>query len=258
MAIPPGSLKLYYDFGNPSCYSGSGNTVYDLSGNGYTGTLYGSWTYSSTGGSYIAGSLNDYLYYPTDSFPNNDSSSFSFSLWFKRDSLSITAQGFDIYFGFGEPVGVKDTLFLSSSATAYQTLLARGSNPLVTAGTLSTSWVNIFTTYDAATDTGQIYYNGAIGGTSVANANFKKINNYSTNIGMLNGLIDSSGPVSGGPYNRYSGMNGSYAILRVYNNHISSADVLSLYNSESNRFNPPPSPPAAVGSGRQFGEGFNG
>ena len=34
MAIPAGSLKVKYDFSDPDCYSGSGNTIYDLTLNG--------------------------------------------------------------------------------------------------------------------------------------------------------------------------------------------------------------------------------
>lgn len=46
-AVIRDGLVLWLDAGNTASYGGSGNTWYDLSGNGYNATLYGSPTYSS-------------------------------------------------------------------------------------------------------------------------------------------------------------------------------------------------------------------
>ncbi len=46
---PSGAFAIY-DFGNPSSYSGSGTTVYDVSGNGRNATLRNTPTYSSANG----------------------------------------------------------------------------------------------------------------------------------------------------------------------------------------------------------------
>jgi hypothetical protein len=48
--VPTNGLMLYYDFTNSNCYSGTGSTVNDLSGNSYNGTLVNSPVYSSTDG----------------------------------------------------------------------------------------------------------------------------------------------------------------------------------------------------------------
>ena len=51
MAIPPGSLRVEYDFSNPACYSGSGITIFDLSGNNI---------FSTTNATYVgAGTSSD-------------------------------------------------------------------------------------------------------------------------------------------------------------------------------------------------------
>lgn len=42
-------LVLHLDFKNPKCYSGSGSSMTDLSGNGITATLNDTYSYSSTG-----------------------------------------------------------------------------------------------------------------------------------------------------------------------------------------------------------------
>jgi hypothetical protein len=44
------NLYAYYDFNNPTCYPGSGSTVFDLSGNGNDLTISGSVTYNTEGG----------------------------------------------------------------------------------------------------------------------------------------------------------------------------------------------------------------
>lgn len=47
---------IYYDFNNILCYSGAGSTVFDLSGNGYDGTLANT-TFSNTPGGDAQGSF---------------------------------------------------------------------------------------------------------------------------------------------------------------------------------------------------------
>lgn len=51
--ITTNGLRLYYDFGKTSSYPGSGNFVYDLSGNGRHGNFYNGayWAYDSNGSS---------------------------------------------------------------------------------------------------------------------------------------------------------------------------------------------------------------
>lgn len=49
----PGGLIFYYDFGNPACYPGTGNNIFDLSGNGWHAVKSPSVTYSSADGGYM-------------------------------------------------------------------------------------------------------------------------------------------------------------------------------------------------------------
>lgn len=50
--LPPGII-FYYDFGNPDCYPGTGNNIYDLSGNGYHAVKASGVTYNSANGGYM-------------------------------------------------------------------------------------------------------------------------------------------------------------------------------------------------------------
>jgi hypothetical protein len=45
-AFPPQNPEIYYDFLDPRCYPGSGNTIFDLSGNGRNATIVGSPTFT--------------------------------------------------------------------------------------------------------------------------------------------------------------------------------------------------------------------
>jgi len=58
--IVTGGLKLFYDAANTNSYSGSGSTVYDLSGNSNHGTLLNSPTFSSDkGGCFVFDGTDD-------------------------------------------------------------------------------------------------------------------------------------------------------------------------------------------------------
>jgi len=60
--ISPVGLALYLNAANPASYPGSGTTWYDLSGNGYDATAYGTPTYVAThGGGFNFNSSSDYF-----------------------------------------------------------------------------------------------------------------------------------------------------------------------------------------------------
>lgn len=55
----PSGIIMYYDAGNPASYPGTGTTITDLSGNGYTATMNASNGYSSSDGGYWTSNGND-------------------------------------------------------------------------------------------------------------------------------------------------------------------------------------------------------
>jgi len=87
-------LVLYHDFGNPKCYSGTGTTCYDLTGNNHDGAISGSYTGS---GGFVTESLGG-LYTPdtrpdgVNSLTNNAYISFGLpsSLDFQPSTDDIT------------------------------------------------------------------------------------------------------------------------------------------------------------------------
>lgn len=64
-SIVTSNLIACFDPGNPRTYPGSGTTIYDASGNGYTGTLTNGPTYSSVnGGVFVLDGVNDFIDIP--------------------------------------------------------------------------------------------------------------------------------------------------------------------------------------------------
>ena len=79
-------LILYYDVANPRSYSGSGTTIYDISGNGNNGTLNNGVSYSSSNmGSLSFDGVNDYV-----SFSNPLNQTATAQLWTVMSWINIT------------------------------------------------------------------------------------------------------------------------------------------------------------------------
>lgn len=65
-AIVTSGLLACFDPANKRSYPGTGTTIYDISGNGYTGTLTNGATYSSStaGGVFVLGGVDEYIDIP--------------------------------------------------------------------------------------------------------------------------------------------------------------------------------------------------
>lgn len=81
------NLIMYYDFGNPASYPGSGTSVTDLSGNGLTATLVNSPTYVSSNGGYMNFASTSYATV-TNALIAPGTGDFSIDLWIQLPSAS--------------------------------------------------------------------------------------------------------------------------------------------------------------------------
>lgn len=71
-SIVTSNLIACFDPGNPRTYPGTGTTIYDASGNGYTGTLTNGPTYSAVnGGVFVLDGVNDYIDIPINMSATN-------------------------------------------------------------------------------------------------------------------------------------------------------------------------------------------
>ena len=81
--IVTSGLSLYLDAGSSKSYPGSGTTWYDLTNNGYNGTLTNGPTYSSGGINFVP---QQYISVPYDS-DINSATTFTVDMWFKSSNI---------------------------------------------------------------------------------------------------------------------------------------------------------------------------
>jgi hypothetical protein len=225
MAIPSGSLKVKYDFSDPDCYSGSGNTIYDLTLNGNDSNLINSPTFSGSGSS-------KYFYFDKTDWSNRTGEIagigtnpvLTFNAW-----VRIPANGtseYECIFGYGVDAGGGGGVpsFWKRYGNVNKFLATFGSDVgNVDAGSYNLNeWYNVVYTTTGTAST--VYING-----------IKDNENLS-----LSGIISNS---SGGPYLNLGCMSlSSYpgscdiAYFELYNASLAPADVSTLYSDNSNRF----------------------
>jgi hypothetical protein len=202
-------LVLYWDFGNPGSYPGSGSTLYDLSGAGYNGTINGTGTFlpSTNGGSYqFSGSTNSIT-----------NSSFNLS------TSNFTVMGSTRYAGTGT-----DGRVITCSTNNW--LLGNHNNH--TRQYFATGWV-----YGAG-QSGSNYYVGndtnwhIYTGTGLTNYSL-----YDNNVLITTNTAGSQGP-NGIAVNGYSTepSNAFFGFLMCYNRVLTQAEMTQNYNYFRNRY----------------------
>jgi hypothetical protein len=212
------NLSLYYDFGNASCYSGSGSTVTDLSGNGHTGTLQNSPTYSaSNGGIFNFSASNQYIStsYLLPAAPR------SHGYWVKCNNFASFPSGLFIagtqeggaytYLGVYGGAGGEIYYYLGNNTGGNTTGYA------LTTGV----WYHLFETISAS-GAMNVYKNGVA---------------VVTTSGSAGGAAASStfgvGALGGGGYPL---TNGSIGKVTVYNIELTASQVLSNFNADKSRY----------------------
>ena len=206
-------LKLYLDAGNSKSYPGSGSTWYDLSGNGYNGTL-STITYSPLNQGYmIFNGTSSYITTTLDSITKVGSMPITIELWINSDSSA--------------PVGIFD------SAPNNQNVLRNyssgyvewwNSSPSISLGLSASFWYQLLFVFKFDTNRYIDYYrNGQLISTTAGST---------TSTFTWTGL--RFGDINLGTAGRYAG---KIAIARVYNSLFSLNDVIQNYNATKGRFN---------------------
>lgn len=123
-SIVTSGLVLCYDAANPRSYPGSGTTIYDVSGNGFHGTLTNGVAYSSSNnGSLVFDGVDDYV-----SFSNPLNQSNLTQVWTVLGWISITDKvsqtligGLNSACSVCYSQGNNSLLYLNSGANDYYT-----------------------------------------------------------------------------------------------------------------------------------------
>jgi hypothetical protein len=204
-------LVTYLDASNPSSYSGSGSTWFDLSGNGNNATLVGSPTWDSTNGGRFT--LNGTSQYMSGTFPLNNN---AFTVSFTLQNTARSADGQLFSLGSPEKILVYtgsgfDYAFSVYSPTIYNTI------PRYSMHTMEIGkWYNVTITYNNTTS--DMYLNGRLA--------------YSLSNSLVNTTVGSDTwnlgrRLEGGGQNAA----GYYGNLMLYNKALSAQDISKNFNT---------------------------
>jgi len=208
-------LILNLDPGNSRSYAGAGNTIYDLSGFGNTGTLTNGPTFSSlNSGSLVFDGTNDYT-----TIPHNSSQNLTYitvSAWFNFPTVPFSGLGIN-----------KEGSFRLMSAEAYTSTASGrlGGSWGTGVGPGSTTlkpnkWYQIVMTADGTTQ--KLYVNGTL--------------DYSANNSALASVNSNVLSFATYHFGASNFMNCQISQTQIYNRALSPEEVLQNYNATKNRF----------------------
>lgn len=219
--IVTSGLVLAFDAANRKSYPGTGTSWSDLSGNGITGTLTNSPTYSTTNGGFFSfNGTNNFVVAQNNTAL--DTQTPSVEVWVQTNALSQ----FGFWFEKGE-VNTQYSLFQESGNIIWRMNIGGVTSLSTTTSTyMNTSgWYQVVGTYTSGTR--RLYINGTL-----------------VNSDSQTGIIaTNSGGMSIGVYGGFAGANGrgyyysgSLAICRIYNKDLTANEVLQNFNANKTRF----------------------
>ena len=230
MAIPLGNLKAKYDFNNPACYSGSGNTVYDLSGNGITLAI-------QSGGTFITGDIN---YFQLDGITRLDSGSnanipintnITMNVWV-RPSFINAPSSYGNWMSLGlDGYGTIPFIGASGGGTAG----AYGPKNTVFSGGFGVG--TVATTDSIYTDETQWYFMQAVSSSSTGTSFYINGNLIGANASLIHNLHPylRIGAYDSSLYNGW----GDVAYASFYNTALTQAQLLEEFNSTRSAYQVP-------------------
>jgi hypothetical protein len=205
--IVTNGLVLYIDPSKPSSYAGSGNTIYDISGSGKTGTFTNGPTFSGlNGGSIVFDGSNDYIL-----FPNSDvmGSVYTQNIWFKKNSSNV---------GLLVDTGYAGALVYSGSIVFYYTNVSPYTLTAYYSFTIG-AWYCLSLVRGSSTK--EIYLNGNIL-ASTASTDMYDAPGTNLTVGSNGGSQEF--------------LNGNIGQVQIYNRALSAVEVQQNYNATKGRF----------------------
>ncbi len=234
-------LILHWDAGNPSSYSGSGTFIQDLTTSNYGGTLNGPIYNSADGGKFVlVKSEVDWINSigTTSGSAVVGTSDFSIEIWCRPTNInqqgyllsnrsSSSGDRFSLHLGtvtFG--AGFTDSKKIS--LVVYQNSSSYGRELLVTDDVIDGSWKHIVVTRVGSTFT--FYVNSV----SKAFTTVRSLASGTPN--LITGTTWRIADGGGGTGGSGASINSDVSIVRLYNNDLTSTEVLQNFNAEKSRY----------------------
>lgn len=227
------SLVFAVDAGDVDSYPGSGTTWYDISGNGYNGTLYNGPTYSSSnGGIMIFDGANDYLQANIGTTILDGDPNLTVEMFVKR-TASFSSAGFWGIGGAGQAYGLEgwtpitNRIYLDLyDSTRINTGVDYPLNTFV-----HVAWVKHNTTVDI--NTVICYINGVAYGSSSLTLDRSTTTNPRLNT-STSGVGISLGRISPNADGYYAPIHMGY--FRVYSRPLNSFEIAENFQATRSRF----------------------
>ena len=214
-------LVLSLNAADPNSYVSGSTTWNDMSGNGNTGTLVNSPTFSSTnGGSIVFNGSNQYA-----SVANQTTNSFTLACWINTTAASLT--GTEAWQGTGliwsDVGGTANDFVLAVLNNKMSWFTGNPDSSLNGSITVTTgNWIYITAVKNGSASTKQLYINAVSEGSTSSSAN---ILNANSTIAIGGNTLDG----------RY--FNGKIANVQIYNRVLLLKEIQQNYNAQKSRFN---------------------
>jgi hypothetical protein len=257
-APPPSPVLIgSYDFSDPACYPGTGDTAFDLTANNNDLVMNASGaqpSYGGTGQSKSFSFLNDnnnFLYCSQFSALGTTFSSTSFTLSAWHNYANSQLDNAAILFG-GNGANDEGVTIQVTGNDGNKIYGGTFGDPTPAIGTSNTANTWHMSTLTGDGTTLKLYQDGALIDSASQSGGW---NGRGFVLGRY--LNASYAPVDNQPVGkRYAGLIG---IAEVYSGALGSTDISDLYDLQQPRFYPAPPPPyVGIVGGRQFAQGFNG
>ena len=220
--VPPAPATFKYDFSDPACYPGTGNTIYDLSGYGLDATFT-----SGTASSFVGSGTSSYFnfdgtgYITTETYANPTPTEWTMLSWV---NFSLTSP-YGLIMSTAESNtsgGVPHTVW----GLTANTIASSNGNNVANISNPSTSNLNewYMVTYTSDGTTLRLYVNDTqVGSTAISGAFISGTSPY-VRLAQYSGVLDS-------------GLNGKIAYAEFYaGNGLTAGEISAIYNSTKIKF----------------------
>lgn len=216
--IVTNGLSVYVDAANTRCYSGSGNTWYNLATGAIGGTMVGV-GYSTLNGGYFNFTGSQYMTFASTPPVGQSTLSSTVEIFAYR----INTGGFEVMFGGGN-TNTNLAYYLGQRAGSSNLMNAYYNNDLdASTPTTNVSWNHYIATYDYGTGRRATYYNGTLLAQNVSG-----VTNTSASVFMIGAFN-----LLGSPTYYF---NGRIAFVKIYNRALTAQEILQNYNATKSRY----------------------